>query len=53
MTEYEIVWEKVKEFDYPVFFDVPIGHQPRNVALKIGVNYQIKENTLIEISNLM
>ncbi|MBK7689913.1 MAG: LD-carboxypeptidase [Bacteroidetes bacterium] len=53
MTEYEIVWEKVKEFDYPVFFDVPIGHQPRNVALKIGVGYQIKENTLFEISNLM
>ena len=39
MTEYEIVWEKVKDFSYPVCFDFPVGHQPRNVALKTGVEY--------------
>jgi muramoyltetrapeptide carboxypeptidase len=53
MNPYEIVWEKVQGYAYPVYFDVPVGHQPRNVALKIGVGYQIKENTLFEISNLM
>lgn len=32
----EIVLEKVKEFDYPVCFDFPIGHQVNNFALKCG-----------------
>ncbi|GBL34707.1 probable murein peptide carboxypeptidase [Filimonas sp.] len=37
MTEYEIVWEKVKDFSYPVCFDFPVGHQARNWPLKMGV----------------
>jgi muramoyltetrapeptide carboxypeptidase len=41
MTEYEIVWEKVKEYSYPVCFDFPVGHQPRNVALKCGVPFTL------------
>lgn len=48
MTENEIVWEKVKDYDYPVYFDVPIGHQPRNVAIKTGVVYQIENGVLSE-----
>lgn len=49
MTEYEIVWEKVKEYKYPVYFDFPVGHQPRNLALKIGVEYEIEDGLLKEI----
>lgn len=53
MTEYEIVWEKVKDFDYPVCFDFPVGHQPRNVALKCGVVYELnvreEQVSLIEV----
>lgn len=41
MTEYEMVWEKVKDYDYPVCFDFPIGHQPRNLALKLGIPYHL------------
>jgi muramoyltetrapeptide carboxypeptidase len=41
MTEYEIVWEKVKDFDYPVCFNFPVGHQARNVALTCGVEYTL------------
>ncbi len=41
MTEYEIVWEKVKDYSYPVCFDFPVGHQPRNVALKCGVPFTL------------
>lgn len=37
----EIVLEKVKEFDYPVCFDFPVGHQRANFALKCGVNHQL------------
>lgn len=38
----EIIYDQVKEFDYPVCFDFPVGHQPENYALKIGVGYQLK-----------
>ncbi len=47
MNEYEIVWEKVKDFKYPVYFDFPVGHQARNVALKVGMRYEIKNNYLL------
>ncbi|RZM23201.1 MAG: LD-carboxypeptidase [Pedobacter sp.] len=33
---HEIVLEKVKEYDYPVCFDFPVGHQINNFALKCG-----------------
>lgn len=33
----DIVLEKVKEYNYPVCFDFPVGHQKNNFALKCGV----------------
>ncbi len=45
MTEYDIVWEKIKDFGYPVCFNFPAGHQARNMALKCGVHYQLKVST--------
>lgn len=53
MTEYEIVFEKIKEYNYPVYFDFPIGHQPRNVALKVGTTYKIENNILSSIDNII
>jgi muramoyltetrapeptide carboxypeptidase len=41
MNEYEIIWEKVHQFNYPVCFGFPVGHQARNVALKFGVQHQL------------
>jgi muramoyltetrapeptide carboxypeptidase len=50
----EIVLEKVKEFNYPVCFDFPVGHQRNNYALKCGIKHQllITENavSLMEIN---
>ena len=40
-TLQEIVLEKVKEFNYPVCFDFPVGHQRANFALKCGVNHRL------------
>jgi muramoyltetrapeptide carboxypeptidase len=39
--------EKVKEYNYPVCFDFPVGHQKNNYALKCGVlhNLIVKNNT--------
>ena len=35
-TLHDLVLEKVMEFDYPVCFDFPVGHQVNNYALKCG-----------------
>jgi muramoyltetrapeptide carboxypeptidase len=40
----EIVLEKVQEYNYPVCFDFPVGHQKNNVALKCGATYQLTVN---------
>lgn len=37
----QIVLEKVKEYNYPVCFDFPVGHQKNNYALKCGVLHEI------------
>jgi len=48
MTEYEIVYEKIKEFNYPVCFNFPVGHQSLNYPLKMGVDYTlaVEENSV-------
>lgn len=38
-TIYEIITEKIKEYDYPVCFDFPVGHQKHNFALKCGTKH--------------
>jgi muramoyltetrapeptide carboxypeptidase len=40
-TLYDIVWEKIKTYNYPVCFDFPVGHQRNNYALKCGVHHQL------------
>jgi muramoyltetrapeptide carboxypeptidase len=40
-TVYDIVNEKVKEFDYPVCFGFPVGHQRNNFALKCGAQHKL------------
>jgi muramoyltetrapeptide carboxypeptidase len=42
MQVYDIVYEKVKEYSYPVCFAFPVGHQKLNYALKCGANYQLE-----------
>jgi muramoyltetrapeptide carboxypeptidase len=37
----EVVLEKVKQHDYPVCFDFPVGHQKNNYALKCGVKHKL------------
>lgn len=39
---YEIIADKVKEFDYPVCFGFPAGHEAENYALKLGLPYRLK-----------
>lgn len=37
----DIVLEKVAEYDYPVCFDFPVGHQKANFAVKCGVKHRL------------
>jgi len=38
---YDLVLEKVKDFDFPVCFGFPVGHQVANFALKCNVQHRL------------
>ncbi|GEO09971.1 S66 peptidase family protein [Segetibacter aerophilus] len=38
---YEVIYEVVKEYDYPICFQFPVGHMKENYALKVGVDYKL------------
>ena len=40
-SAYEIIQEAVQEYSYPVCFDFPVGHTPKNLALMFGGTYQL------------
>ena len=40
-TIQEIVLEKITEYNYPVCFDFPVGHQKNNFALKCGAGHRL------------
>lgn len=37
----EIIWDKVKEYDYPVCFNFPCGHQDVNYTLTLGTEHTL------------
>lgn len=37
----DIVLEKITEYNYPVCFDFPVGHQKNNFALKCGIVHKL------------
>jgi muramoyltetrapeptide carboxypeptidase len=41
-TIYDIVLEKVREYNYPVCFNFPVGHQKDNYALKCGILHRLE-----------
>jgi len=36
-----MIFDKIKEYNYPVCFDFPVGHVNENYALKVGCNYRL------------
>lgn len=40
-TVEEIIYDKVKEYDYPVCFNLPCGHDDINYTLKLGMEYTL------------
>ncbi len=50
-TLYDLVLEKIREYDFPVCFDFPVGHQKNNFAIKCGTRHRMKvtvDTVLIE-----
>lgn len=45
----QIVLEKTKEYNYPISFDFPVGHQKNNFALKCGVKHRLDVNSVNSI----
>lgn len=43
---YEAIKDIVAEYDYPVAFGFPVSHEQENVALKVGVDYNLKINKI-------
>ena len=41
-TVYEIIYDIIKEYKYPVCFGFPVSHDKENYALKIGAGYKLK-----------
>ena len=41
-TVYEIIYDTIKEYKYPVCFGFPVSHNKENYALKIGAGYKLK-----------
>lgn len=38
---YEVIYDIIKEYDYPVCFKFPVGHMRENYVLKIGAQYKL------------
>jgi muramoyltetrapeptide carboxypeptidase len=41
-TAYQIIHDLVKDYDYPVCYNFPVGHEKENCALKIGLGYKLR-----------
>lgn len=46
-TAHEIVWEHVKDMEYPVYFGLKAGHMQPNLAMRFGKLAMIDDNRLI------
>lgn len=48
----EIIFNAVKEYNYPVCFDFPVGHVKENYALKVGVLYKLNVSDEVVLEEL-
>ncbi len=48
----EIIYEAVKDYTYPVCFDFPAGHLPRNLALVLGRKARLSVGRDVDLSFL-
>ena len=51
-TVEEIILESVRDYLFPVCFDLPVGHIPKNLSLMFGANYQLEVGESCRLSIL-
>jgi muramoyltetrapeptide carboxypeptidase len=39
---YDIIYEQVGDYDFPICFDFPVSHAKENYALKVGAKYHLQ-----------
>ncbi|MBU3713825.1 MAG: LD-carboxypeptidase [Ferruginibacter sp.] len=47
----QIIKDLIDKYDFPVCFDFPVSHDPKNVSLKIGIEYELsvsKNKTILK-----
>lgn len=40
-SAYEIIMDAVQDYHFPIYFNFPVGHIPKNLALMLGSNYHL------------
>lgn len=50
-TAYEIIFDAVKEYSFPVCFDVSVGHIAKNLSVMLGGTYHLEvgENSILKL----
>lgn len=38
---YQIIYDHVREYEYPICYNFPVSHEKENYALKVGVQYSL------------
>jgi muramoyltetrapeptide carboxypeptidase len=52
-TASEIILEAVRDYSFPVCFDFPIGHIPKNLPVILGADYQLEVNEFSRLTRQM
>jgi len=48
----EIISERISAYSFPVCFGFPVSHEEENVALKVGVPYQLKVGKTVQLNEM-
>lgn len=43
-SAYEIILDAVHDYHFPICFDFPVGHIPKNLSLMLGAEYRLEVN---------
>lgn len=51
-SAYGIIREAVQEYHFPVCFDFPVGHVPKNLSLLLGAQYQLEVGNICNLKRI-
>ena len=48
-STYDIIYEQVNDYDFPICFQFPVSHNKENYALKIGAKYKLSVTDKVSV----